>query len=112
MGTRVAPLRDDETTMSACHHPDLQAFVAACGEHAITTVVLTWRQEWGPQQVADDPTDYGPRNEVRLLAYHAGTIHSCDLSGVDRDGLRADLEAAGLQVELRTRNIATFDRND
>lgn len=98
--------------MSSTQHPSLEAFIAGCRDAGITRLALCWRKEWGPQQVADDPTAYGPKEEIRLLGYCDGTIHSCDLDGRARDDLAAELVDAGFEVELRTRNIATYDRND
>lgn len=92
-------------------HADLPAFVAACQAVSVTSIALCWRKEWGPPQLATAAGEYGPRDEIRLLAYHQGTIHACDLEGVPRDQLDAELTAAGFTVEQRSRNLATFDRD-
>jgi len=81
-----------------------QDFLRLCAEHGITTVIIAWREEWGPRP--DTDIDYGRVQHCRLLAYSAGQILACDLDEVDRDELAARLRAEGLIVEQRCRNLS------
>lgn len=100
-------MRDGETVTR--EYPDLDALIAACTRAGIGTVVLAWRQEWGPPQIATEAGDYAWRDECRVLAYRAGAIHAHDCVDHDRQALRARLSAAGFAVEERSRNLTRFD---
>jgi hypothetical protein len=93
------------------HHdyPTLDEFLAACGKQSITKLIVAWRREWGPQQIATDPTDYGWRDECRVLAYADGTIHAHNCESVDRADLCQRLVAAGFSVEERSRNMVGWN---
>ncbi|MHC5067743.1 MAG: hypothetical protein ACYTF0_04050 [Planctomycetota bacterium] len=102
-------MHDDETTSVIC--PNLADFISRCQQQAVTTVIVAWRSEWGPAQIATDPGDYDWRRECRLLAYDAGRIISCELAQRKTDELLSELRAAGFTVEERSRNLTDFGAN-
>jgi len=87
----------------------LEAFIEACRQRDAHRVVLAWRAEWGPAGDGSRDGEYHQRRECRVLAYDRGTIVACDLVDHDRAAIHEQLVAAGLSVELRSRNLATYD---
>lgn len=86
--------------------PDPPAFIAALRARGLDRAVLAWQQEYTQHP---DPTSvrYERVCLQTLLAYDPadGCIVRCTLDGLDRATLRAELRAAGLAVEERSRNI-------
>lgn len=81
------------------------SFVEAVNNLGITSVVVAYRKEWGPQ----DPAlgiDYGPQENVRLLGYKQGTLVTCQLEQEDPETVAKCLRREGLTVEMRCRNLA------
>jgi hypothetical protein len=91
---------------------DVAAFIAETTRLGVATAILAWQDEYG--QVPDAArVDYDRVRVITLLAYHQGTILRCRLAGGkdERAHLRGALQAAGLAVEERSRNIVGFDVN-
>jgi hypothetical protein len=91
--------------MAYCDMPDLAGFLGETARRRLRTVVMAWRAEYG-QHPAPDAVRYERLNLVTLLAYDAadGCIVRLALDGQDRAAVQAELERAGLTVEVRSRN--------
>ena len=88
-------------------------FLKSIKDKEITTVIQTWRGEWAPRTeepgVNHGEVLFGSLQEVTLLGYHGatGTIirFTARDAAADRPRFRGALQAAGLTVEERCRNI-------
>ena len=83
---------------------DVASFITLCVARGVRLVVVAWQDEWAqtPQAGA---VDYSRVVETTLLAYHEGHIIRLAAPFLARDEARRALEAAGLTVELRSRNL-------
>jgi hypothetical protein len=101
---------EDSRTSS---YANLLDFLKALQDRSLSTVILTWRAEWAPMTavpgVNHGDVVFGSLREITLLAYDkpTGTVLRLELLGpeADREHLRAQLQAAGLRVEERKRNL-------
>ena len=82
----------------------LDAYLAQVRAAGVATVIVAWQDEWD----LTDERGFGPVQRVRLLAYSSGDLLTLDLRGpeADRKVLASRLQAAGVRVELRSRNQA------
>ena len=66
------------------------------------TAIVAWQDEWD----ITDAHGFGPVRRARLLAYAGGEVIAADVAGdaVEREAVLGRLRAAGLAVELRSRN--------
>lgn len=88
-------------------------FIKELQNKGLKISILTWRAEWAPMTAVPGENHgdvvFGSLREITLLAYHGptGSIIHHDLRGeeADRVKVRAALEAAGITVEERSRNI-------
>ena len=95
--------------MSAEELPSVSTFITRCQQGAVATAIIAWRCEWGPEDRPLPATvHYGLMCHCRLLAYDQGTIISCEVPNGNREALYAELSAAGLQVEERSRNLTQW----
>jgi hypothetical protein len=92
--------------MLDCTCVTIESFVTEVRARSLPVAILAWRAEYGPAATADGTAAYRPVQEVTLLAYDRGTVVRCDLPQAERGAVRAALEAAGVRVEERCRNIA------
>jgi hypothetical protein len=83
---------------------DVASFIAACRERNLTKVVIAWQDEWA-QTPQPDQVHYDRVRETALLAYQDGTIIRHLSKTLTRDEAQTALTAAGLTVELRSRNL-------
>lgn len=85
---------------------DRSAFLAAVRARGLARAVLAWQEEYTQHP---DPTAvrYERVRLLTLLAYDPadGCIVRCRLDGMDRAAVAAELAAAGIAVESRSRNI-------
>ena len=101
---------NDSRTYSCSHLPD---FLKELQDRSLHTVILAWRAEWAPMTatpgINHGDVVFGSLREISLLAYDkpVGSVVRLDLRGPDADRVRvrAELEAAGLRVEERKRNL-------
>lgn len=88
-------------------------FIKELQDKGLKVSILTWRAEWAPMTAVPGENHgdvvFGSLREITLLAYHGstGSIIHHDVRGeeADRVKVRAALEAAGITVEERSRNI-------
>lgn len=80
-------------------------FITAVRAAGNPIAILAWQDEWD----LTDQHGFGPVRRARLLAYAGGEVIAADADGdaCDRDAILARLQAAGLRVELRSRNRAS-----
>ena len=105
-------MTDSDPLTIACN--DLPAFRKELSARGIQTAILAWRAEWAPAGETPGANHgdvvFGSLREVTVLGYHkpSGTVVKLELRGeaADRDGIKAHLQAAGLRVEERSRNIS------
>jgi hypothetical protein len=94
--------------MDHLDHADPAAFIAAATGLGVRTVIIAWQEEYG-QVPQLERINYQRLRQLWLLAYHraGGVLLRCQLEGGadERGRLRRELEAAGLAVEERCRNI-------
>ncbi len=83
---------------------DVESFITACRERNLPKAVIAWQNEWA-QTPQPDQVNYDRVQETTLLAYHGGTILRFTSKTLTKDEAQAALTAAGLTVELRSRNI-------
>ena len=84
-----------------------------CGDArdgGISTVILCYTDEWGPQNLEDHAVYCGPRCEMTVLAYHEGHIWRCHLQGeeAERQRIQDLVGSYGLQWQERSRNNAKY----
>ena len=85
---------------------DQPAFLAAVHARGIARAVLAWQEEY-TQHPDPGAVRYERVRLLTLLAYDPadGCIVRCTLDGADRAAVAAELRAAGIAVEERSRNI-------
>jgi hypothetical protein len=82
---------------------DIPAFIRAAHALGCRDVVIAWRREYG-QHPDPSAVRYERLELLTLLTYAGGTIVRCQLDGVELDHVRAELTAAGFNVDVRSRN--------
>jgi hypothetical protein len=83
---------------------DVASFIQICRERTLTKAVIAWQDEWA-QTPLPDQVNYDRVRETTLLAYHGGTIIRFVSKTLLKDEAQATLTAAGMTVELRSRNL-------
>jgi hypothetical protein len=85
---------------------DVGGFLRALAGRGLTRAVIAWQEEYA-QHPSPDAVRYERVRLLTLLAYDPadGCILRCGLDGADRAAVRSRLEAAGIAVEERSRNL-------
>jgi len=92
--------------MDTHNFSNINDFCLAAQNAGITTVILCYTDDWGPSPAEGHQVDFGPRQEMLVLAYQKGKMWRCQLRGeaARRQPVQQAVTACGLSWQERSRN--------